>query len=416
MKKILYFVVLLVLPLSLFSQLVENTPPFFSFFKDTPHYEIKPDGFGSFGFNNPLSNFNPSYLERSETFLFSVAGNANLHSSSYVKQSNSKHFDYFNEVVNIIPDFTIDLQMDEQTVPNNNLAKMQYRISYYTDLNIKNISNFKVGSSSLDYTHMIMYKTNSVLQLSVMKRMSDFISLSGSLITNQFEYSVKLPGYAKQAIESKLFDQVQFQSSFNLHTALTSVYFVVKSQASAVKLSPGRLTVFEEFMSGEGWNNGLLSYPGIFAFGINQKLSEQLSFSLESVNHFLLSDKKVKIKQTNYSRKEKFRHDEINHEVVAGMFVQASPIINFGCSFSYYLNYNYWGDHVDLIHKGLKYEIQNPLSANFSISSQLGNFDIGLNYQYSYARTKYIGDNTFGFEDETHQIHQLKFSLNYGML
>lgn len=432
MKKNLYFLFLVILPVSLFSQLVENAPQYFNYFTDTPYYEIEPDGVGSFGFGNPLSNFNPIYQTRPNKLMFSIAANCNIHTSTFYKDYySSRHFDFYDEVVIIKPDFILDYQIENLTIPEHKLGTYQFRISHYADMNQKNTANISYNLGGHHFSKLITSKSNYVLQFTVIRKISESISLSGSYLTNQFLYSIEFPGYGKQSIRSDYFAQKQLHFSLNINLPRTNIYLLAKTQEAAVTLSPGRLSKIENLISGNDkigrpvpqvrpvYNNAVLSYPGIFALGIQYSLNHKINISLESVNHYLRAEEKLAFQYPFYydDVEAKFKHDVINPELVAGMSYQTTSKLNLGTSISYYLSYDYSGDHDDVITEShAPYEIQNPLSAVLSSSYELGKFSLGMHYQYSYARIQYGEYHEYNSGDETQQIHQLKFSLNYGML
>jgi len=55
--------------------------------------------------------YNPKFQERPMKLMFSLAGNSNIHTSSYDRSWHKlRHFDLYDEVVSIKPDFTLDYQ------------------------------------------------------------------------------------------------------------------------------------------------------------------------------------------------------------------------------------------------------------------------------------------------------------------
>ena len=146
-------------------------------------------------------------------------------------------------------------------------------------------------------------------------------------------------------------------------------------------------------------NNSRLNYPGLLSVGYKYRINPKFEFSIESLNHFLKVDEKIKLKHLyNFTYQESYKHSDISPELALGVKYSPSNSFNLGVLFSGYLKYDSSLKGQDARIKTLNYLI-------LSTSYKYKLLWLSLNYQVSYAKTAYEDDGIqLFYKDFSHAI------------
>jgi hypothetical protein len=427
MKK-LAIVVLFLNVLVIKAQILEFESSLYNFFRNSNSYPVKPNGIGSYGFNSQTSNYNPTFLERENKILFNISGISNVKNARHGTDEDKRK--YFKEIISFHPELLMDYQVKDLKIPGYNIGSFQLRLSHYQSLSRYNKARYGIGIFPgnivlRDYEILI---SNSILQFSLIKKITNNLSLSGSILTNDYKYYFRADSYGTEKLRSRYFEQRQFISSINYYQKNIKIYALFKSQQVYKKLSPDRLLLLEKLFypnqqptrhvpqENQIPNHSVVSFPGSFAFGFQYTCNNRLKLSIENVNHYLFADKKVKIYNSsgNYYEEE-FKHDSINPEIILGLNYSLSKLIQLGSTYSQFLKSEYNNNVIS--YSSSHGNIENNQFLTFSAMLNVKNMDISIFYQYSFAKIEDIYYYEFQSSVAAYKDynHYLKLSLSYGL-
>lgn len=375
MKAKILFIILLVLPICLFAQFTEYNTLFWGEYCDSPHAEIKQNGIGNFGFDSENSVFNPKFQETK--FKFSI--------SSLIEIKSSK-----------IEDDNEFYKSDFSLVPNINLGykigKYYFQVShYYSKYTNTKATNGLTSAYNIQFGYLQYKLINQILQFSISKQVSNNISISAGILTNNFLYSLTGTEY-DDSFDLKLnyFEQFQFLSSINIQMkSHQKIYLLFKSQKSNLKLPPDRFEEIHAF-NGPLNNNTRVSFPGLVTLGYQLKIHPNLKLSFESINQFLIAREEITYIMYNIShQKIQHEHKIWNPEFVVGLNSDYFSNIELGLLYSIYLNYDNNIRSHNTIPPQSVYETKHPQSVILSAKVNYKKVTLSFNYQYSYAETKF---------------------------
>jgi hypothetical protein len=427
MKK-LAIVILFLNVLMVKAQILELESFFYHFFRNSNSFLIKPNGIGSYGFNSQTSNYNPTFLERENKILFDISGISNVKNARYNADEEKRKL--YKEIISFHPEFLIDYQVKDFKIPGYNISSFQIRLSHYQSLSRYNKARFgfPIGHGNIVLRDFEILISNSVLQFSLIKKITNNLSLSGSILTNDYKYYFRTDSYGTEKLRSRYFEQKQFISSINYYQKNVKIYALFKSQQAYNKLSPDRLLLLEKLFypnqqstrhvpqENQIPNHSVVSFPGSFAFGFQYICNNRLKLSIENVNHYLFADKKVKIYNSsgNYYE-EDFKHDSINPEIIMGLNYSLSKFIQLGSTYSQFLKSEYNNNVIS--YSSSQDNIENNQFLTFSVMLNVKKMDISIYYQYSFAKIEdiYYYDYESSVATYKDYNHYLKISLSYGL-
>jgi hypothetical protein len=282
-----------------------------------------------------------------------------------------------------------------------------FQILYKSDMNLNMFFieplNYRYVTNNGNYEIFFDPKVktnNSIIQISGSLNFKDRVSLSLGVLSNRFEYELSGDNNFSLNFERSFFDNYQLIISLNYQFQKGAVYLFGKSQNPVLSLSSQASGIVGNML----WPyRGKISYPGLFAYGFQYKVSDITKISLEFSHEFL--SYKQEIVKNEYQNRDIF-----NTELIAGSNIQILNNLSAGLLVSYFLKYDIkdglawigWS----YIEKTVK--LNKPFMAQLSLNYHFDQLSFSFWYQYSFANYEFYED--WYIADSAHLL-----SIGYGI-
>ncbi|MDP8268960.1 MAG: hypothetical protein P9L97_09555 [Candidatus Tenebribacter davisii] len=368
----IFIILYLLLSASLKSQIIEHSViSLFERFGNSPFSEISQSGIGNLGFDNDISNYNPKLLGEYETLIIKTSIVSNMITSSdlTIAYPTYNWEESYDNVIKVIPNFSIAYKY------RNLLIQLNYDQTKY--INVKDKINDLLltfhNSGTYNWGKTKYFVSNQILQLSLVKKFYDGLSLSFGILTNS--YVQKISGDTSDEylqLSLKLLKKYQFQSSLNYKINRNfNIYFLIKSQRARIKLSPEKFEIYNDIIL----TNSFISYPALIACGTQINLSNKTKVSLEILNYFI--NKHVR------NEYDMLIYDNNTSKILAALGInhQLNKNVFVGLMYNSYLIYdiNIKTSYSDTF----KDRIIDPYSIILSSIYSVNSFSFSFSYQYS---------------------------------
>lgn len=285
MKQKILILIIFVFPFSAFAQFIYNNP-FNTYSEISIAEKLQPSGIGSYGFNSKVNYFNPNYFSEDNKLGINIFGTINISAKKAFVNGADQTIEYVTNKVRLLPDFSINYKLDDY------LANLCYvnNFQFNGSVNNRNELYFTAGQGRylLIPENSLLNIKNSVLQISLSRKLGENNSIALGIATNFFDYNYSfnnsqatyiLRSNYNYELKTASFNNYQFLVSFNhINNDGLSYYLLYKSPVSHLGLEPGNISINDTV----GFvQHAEMYYPEYLAYGIQFNQIKNISISFE---------------------------------------------------------------------------------------------------------------------------------------
>ncbi len=346
---------------------------------------MQPSGIGSYGFNSKVNYFNPNYFAEDNQLGIVVYGTLNISAKKNFVNGANQTIEYVTNNARLLPDFSINFKFDDYMANLCFVNNFQFNGS----VNNHNELYFSAGQGRylLIPANSLLNIKNSVLQISLSKKLGENNSIALGIATNFFDYNYSfnnsqmtniLSNYYNYELKTTSFNNYQVLVAFNhVNNEGLSFYLLYKSPISHLGLEPTNISITDTL----GFiQHSEMYYPEYLAYGIKFNQLKNFSISVEIMHE-----------------EEIATTSAIDTKVSLGFDSHLFCPFQFGLLGSIYINKHY---DLNMDPDGITSFYNNfdnskfPYNFNFFVGYPIDKLEFHLGYQYAAGTTDVFNNSS----------------------